>query len=1509
MARVYLLPTVLLLAGLANAQHGGMAGMAKPGVAPSGNMTDPCYADPSAASCKAFRRMRHDWTADLSSLCSAMPFMTACILWAECRPLLDAKEPATNTSMAFGTYCGMISLVGDVCVEMPKMKGCEAYKALCGPTSVVEACVEPGPLPDMIPEEGIDMGPAGMNNTAPLCTYNVKQAVDDICASSPDLADVCTECSSEGRVFGDACPHPLNTLSKLCAESPSTPECDAFNAFCDRAEPQQLWPQICAGNFTIPELKPVYASVNMTDPCYANPAAASCAAFRRTHTEWSSDLASLCNSMPFMVGCSMWRDCQPLQEQKDPATNNSMAFGTYCGMPSLVGAACAEMPKMKGCEAYLALCAAPGSVVAACNKPGVPPSVLRTYDTKADVDAICASPDANSDACAACDSEGNVFGIKCPDPLAALVELCDVTPAPVQCANLTAMCSTPEEAAQGERGARAGMAAPAGQGGPAGGAFPAFPYPPYDIQQRFMATLYSALEQGGVGLFESPTGTGKTLSLICSSLQWLTDQRRREAVQAAARPGAAEPAAAAAAVEPGGEAGGSDDEAPDWMLDFAAQQERDRQRQLQERQRARIARAKAQLQRGGGGLGGGSRRRRGGSARAAATAAADDPEAEFLVEDWVSEGEQGGGSRKRSPGAAGLGGGGSSSGSGGSDGEGLGEEEELELPRKRQIIFASRTHSQLSQFVGELHRTPFADELSLVALGSRKALCINEAVLRLQSAPLINERCLDLQKPGSGGGSGGTKAAAVAGGDAVGPQRKAAKAGAGASGRCPYLASGSQAAATTRDMILAHPMDIEELAKLGRRKSVCPYYSARRAVPQADIILAPYSCLLAKETRESLGLRLEGNVLIIDEGHNLVEAINSSHSAELTAAAAAAAHRQLSAYFSRFQSRLAPGNCRHIQTLLRVAQVLSQAASGATQLVQPGSATAAAASGGACGGVLGVNDFLLRTGLDNLNLFKLVSYVRESKVVYKVAGFCQAQQKQEAAAAADASAAAAAAGSAGGAPAAAEGGGTGALHALVSILQALTNADADGRIVVQPPAAAGGSSAGQAAAGAAHDASGAAGGSGGGSAGGSLKFVLLNAAAHFGAVVSAAHAVVLASGTLSPLESVLHLFPGVPPHRLHRFACGHVVGQERLLALAVGSGPSRAALDFRHASRGTPTTIDELGRLVLNTCQVVPGGVVVFFPSFSYADQVHARWQQSGLLRQLGARKRVFREPRSAGEVEACLQEYAGCIAACSIDSTSSGGAGGGAGGGMPGGGSGTPGGARVGTLGGGAPGSAIKFAPGGGGGGGGGGKLSGAVMLCVVGGKLAEGINFGDALGRCVIMVGLPYPNPSDPELQERMRFMDSLAAAGTAGTAAAGTAAQAAGAASAAGTADAAGTAAGSAATGGAAQRAPAAQEQQQRQRQLSSSAQGGREYYSNLCMKAVNQCVGRVIRHRGDWAAVLLVDARYTSADARGPLAKLPGWIQQSLQVPRGFGDAQGRLARFARGMAAAEAAPPS
>ena len=47
-----------------------------------------------------------------------------------------------------------------------------------------------------------------------------------------------------------------------------------------------------------------------------------------------------------------------------------------------------------------------------------------------------------------------------------------------------------------------------------------FPFDAYPVQLAYMEKVVLALEHGRNALLESPTGTGKTLSLLCAALGW-----------------------------------------------------------------------------------------------------------------------------------------------------------------------------------------------------------------------------------------------------------------------------------------------------------------------------------------------------------------------------------------------------------------------------------------------------------------------------------------------------------------------------------------------------------------------------------------------------------------------------------------------------------------------------------------------------------------------------------------------------------------------------------------------------------------------------------------------------------------------------------------------------------------------------------------------------------------------------------------------------------------------------
>uniref|UniRef100_A0A8C5ALP8 DEAD/H (Asp-Glu-Ala-Asp/His) box helicase 11 n=1 Tax=Gadus morhua TaxID=8049 RepID=A0A8C5ALP8_GADMO len=839
-----------------------------------------------------------------------------------------------------------------------------------------------------------------------------------------------------------------------------------------------------------------------------------------------------------------------------------------------------------------------------------------------------------------------------------------------------------------------------------------FPYQPYPIQEQFMKALYGALEDSKVGIFESPTGTGKSLSLICGALTWLKDfeERKRQETADLLQEGEAVLSAPTTSSSASSQNSSAD---PDWITDFVQKKSErelvskikvrlgeDEIKRKKREERLEMIRHNAQLK------------------YAFKRKSSEEDETLKLLQ--LSKG--------------------------GEEEEALGDAEEEELivaeyesdedsktkSKYVHIYYCSRTHSQLAQFVHEVQKSAFCQDVRVVTLGSRQNLCINEDVRRLGSIQRINDRCMEMQKNRHGE-------------ERPNDIRKRGPAKA----VCPF--AGATALQTLRDEVLGAVSDIEQLVTLGRKTHACPYYATRLAVPSSQLVVLPYQMVLHAATRRASGIQLKGQILIIDEAHNLSDTLSCIHSVELTGAQFCRAFSQLRQYSERYKSRLKAKNLMYIRQILFVLEGLVQVLGGKvgqnpqSQTTQPGTQ------------LLTINDFLFKAQIDNINLFKMPrpqtprpqtphpqtpgGLNKENRRTEGLSRYLQALQK--------------------GPPA--PSGQYGAGHVLAAspmmqvegFLMALTNSNKDGRVVVHRQGAHGGES--------------------------SVKFLLLNPAVHFAQVLTECRAVIIAGGTMQPVSDFkqeLLFSAGVAQERITEFSCGHVIPPGNILPLVMSSGPSGQELEFTFQNRDTPRMMDETGRVLFNLCTVVPGGVVCFFPSYEYSRRTLAHWDSSGALARLAAKKKIFQEPKKANQVEQVLGEFSRCIQRCAAD----------------------------------------------------GGALTGALLFSVVGGKMSEGINFSDDLGRCVVMVGMPYPNIKSPELQEKMAYLDKHLphAAG----------------------------------------RSP------------------GQALIENLCMRAVNQSIGRAIRHRGDYSSIVLCDRRYSRP---ATVAKLPEWIRSRTQVHASFGTA--------------------
>lgn len=117
---------------------------------------------------------------------------------------------------------------------------------------------------------------------------------------------------------------------------------------------------------------------------------------------------------------------------------------------------------------------------------------------------------------------------------------------------------------------------------------------------------------------------------------------------------------------------------------------------------------------------------------------------------------------------------------------------------------------------------------------------------------------------------------------------------------------------------LTEILDMEEIIKTGKTLKACPYYSSRKAAEDAEIILVPYNTILHKATREANGIKLKNNVIIIDEAHNLLEALAQMYNSELNYCQVFHASNQLKAYKERFKLRFSADNLLFINQIIYV---------------------------------------------------------------------------------------------------------------------------------------------------------------------------------------------------------------------------------------------------------------------------------------------------------------------------------------------------------------------------------------------------------------------------------------------------------------------------------------------------------------------------------------------------------------------------------------------------------------
>jgi regulator of telomere elongation helicase 1 len=465
------------------------------------------------------------------------------------------------------------------------------------------------------------------------------------------------------------------------------------------------------------------------------------------------------------------------------------------------------------------------------------------------------------------------------------------------------------------------------------------------------------------------------------------------------------------------------------------------------------------------------------------------------------------------------------------------------------IVYASRTHSQLSQVVRELRSTRYRPRHAV--LGSREQMCVHPKVRRggtgtatasatTTTASTINHDCSVLTR-----------------------DRK-----------CKFknnlegfVASSSYPAhgvTTTTQPV----MDMEDLVLMGTTRGVCPYYYTRDLLEEAELVLVPYNYLFDRESRKTTlsDIPWDNAVVIFDEAHNLESFASESASFDLTSRDIGGCMAEVDRAITYLE--MDPDRFGHIRrdNLIRLKSLF-----------------------------MNLEEYVLRklpvqpsayVGEKMMDIFERgasINYTNHTLVLAEIKKLFDIFLELRG-------------GNSRGAP---------RLEHFSQCLKRVFGESSEARCLakaqsyrvhVTPPQAAAGAGQGQSSFG----------GGGGGGGGRTISYWCFAPSEAMRELADLnVRSILVTSGTLSPLDSYALELDLPFPNRLEN---PHIISSDQIHVRVMGRGVSQKLLTSSYERRQETEYYVELGNTLASLSRVIPGGMLVFFPSYGVMETAMDRW-------------------------------------------------------------------------------------------------------------------------------------------------------------------------------------------------------------------------------------------------------------------------------------------------------------